>query len=78
MLLLKIDEADHILLLTLHRIICDDLSLDILLDELWKIMKIYGALVFLIVTQSSGWLNTSECCLIQRIIQTLVTKDLRF
>ncbi|HEY6122255.1 MAG TPA: amino acid adenylation domain-containing protein, partial [Pyrinomonadaceae bacterium] len=34
--LLRLEEHEHILLLTLHRIVCDDLSLQILIDELWS------------------------------------------
>jgi amino acid adenylation domain-containing protein len=34
--LLRLDECEHVLLLSLHRIICDDSSLQILIDELWS------------------------------------------
>ena len=34
--LLRLGECEHVLLLSLHRIICDDSSLQILIDELWS------------------------------------------
>jgi amino acid adenylation domain-containing protein len=34
--LLRLGEREHVLLLSLHRIICDDSSLQILIDELWS------------------------------------------
>ena len=40
--LLRLNEREHVLLLSLHRIVCDDRSLEILTDELWAA---YGALV---------------------------------
>ncbi|HKY29531.1 MAG TPA: condensation domain-containing protein, partial [Pyrinomonadaceae bacterium] len=40
--LLRLNEREHVLLLSLHRIVCDDRSLEILTDELWAA---YGAFV---------------------------------
>jgi amino acid adenylation domain-containing protein len=34
--LFKLGECEHVLLLNLHRIVCDDSSLQILIDELWS------------------------------------------
>ena len=34
-ILLKLCEREHVLLVNLHRIVCDDASLEILLDDLW-------------------------------------------
>jgi len=34
--LFRLSECEHVLLLSLHRIVCDDSSLQILIDELWS------------------------------------------
>ena len=38
--LFRLDQCEHVLLLSLHRIVCDDASLQILMDEVWSA---YGA-----------------------------------
>ena len=40
--LFRLDEGEHVLLLNLHRIICDDWSLQILIDELWAAYKAFA------------------------------------
>jgi amino acid adenylation domain-containing protein len=41
-LLVQIDEKEHVLVLTLHHIICDDWSLGLLMKELGKLYEAYG------------------------------------
>jgi amino acid adenylation domain-containing protein len=40
--LFRLDEREHVLLLNLHRIICDDWSLQILVDELWAAYEVFA------------------------------------
>ncbi|HET9182778.1 MAG TPA: amino acid adenylation domain-containing protein [Candidatus Angelobacter sp.] len=40
--LVQIEDRDHVLGLTLHHIICDDWSLGVLMQELWKLYEAYG------------------------------------
>src|SRR6185369_17222774 len=40
--LFRLDESEHVLLLSLHRIVCDDSSLEILIDELWAAYKAFA------------------------------------
>ena len=40
--LLKLAEHDHVLLLTLHRIVCDETSMDVLFRDLWQCYKAHA------------------------------------
>ncbi len=40
--LFRLGETEHVLLLSLHRIVCDDSSLQILIDELWTGYKAFA------------------------------------
>jgi amino acid adenylation domain-containing protein len=40
--LFRLGEGEHVLLLSVHRIICDDSSLQILIDELWAAYKAFA------------------------------------
>lgn len=41
-ILFRLDEREYVLLLNLHRIVCDDWSLQILIDELWAAYKAFA------------------------------------
>src|SRR6185437_8094075 len=40
--LVQTGDKEHVLVLTLHHIICDDWSLGVLIEELWKLYDAYG------------------------------------